>query len=160
MMMLSMHNIDKSLPEDSVFRELLPDMDEVVDPESRELWGGDGHRRYKRSRSRNKSSSSRSSRNGRRSRSRSRNRDTTLIIVKDDNSRSTSNCVDDLDYWFDGDFDDVDITRSDRNARSGDIVVIVDGDVDCDDLRLVTLFFWRLTPSPWFRSSCLFAFFI
>lgn len=158
MMMLSMHNLDKSLPEDSVFRELLPDKDEVVDPESRELWGGDGYRRYKRSRSRNKSSSSRSSRNGRRSRnksssprssrkcrrsrSRSRNRDTTLIIVKDDNSRSTSNCVDDLDYWFDGDFDDVDITRSDRNARSGDIVVIVDGDVDCDDLRLVTLFFW------------------
>jgi len=122
--------VDKSLPEESVFRGLL---EEVTDPESRELWSGDGYRRYKRSRNRNKSSSSRSSRKGRRSRS--RNRDTKLVIIKDDNSRSTSNCVDDIEYWFEDDFDDVDITRSDRNARSGDIVVIVDGDVDCDDLR-------------------------
>lgn len=64
----------------------------------------------------------------------------TLFIVKDDSSRSTRSCVDDIMDRFRYDFDKVLIAsseRSDSQARDGDIVVFVDSGTDCADLWLV-----------------------
>jgi hypothetical protein len=63
----------------------------------------------------------------------------TLFIVKDDSSRSTRTCAEDTAYEFRKDFDKTVIATSDRQAKDGDIVAIVDSDVDCEHLWLVTI---------------------
>lgn len=99
-------------------------------------WGG-GTRKYKTTRKygtryyKNRSSRNRSS--NRRSRTRSDDC-STLLIVKSDSRRSTMTCAEDTAYEFRNDFDETVTATSDKQARDGDVVAIIDDDTDCEDL--------------------------
>jgi hypothetical protein len=47
-------------------------------------------------------------------------------------------CAEDTAYEFRNDFDETVIATSDRQARDGDVVAIIDDDTDCEDLWQVT----------------------
>lgn len=61
-----------------------------------------------------------------------------MFIVKDDSRSSTNSCAEDVAREFRHDFDEIVVATSDRQARDGDVVAIVDRNVDCDELMSVT----------------------
>lgn len=92
-------------------------------------WGG-STRKYKTTRKYGTRSRNRSSNR----RSRTSDDCNTLFIVKSDSRRSTMTCAEDTAYEFRNDFDETVIATSDRQARAGDVVAVIDDDTDCEDL--------------------------
>jgi hypothetical protein len=63
-------------------------------------------------------------------------------------------CAEDTAYEFRNDFDETVIATSDRQARDGDVVAIIDDDTECEDLWQVTCLklYVYFSPSSSFHS--------